>query len=100
MRWRRWWAAWALVAGDCRTAHALTTSAFSGNGDLCGVVKVSSFSLNGKPATPGRDEVIYGSTLVTSGSSDGTIPRGNLTWFYDLKRQDDSWKLVGGGSGP
>lgn len=90
----------ALVAGDCTTAHALTTSTFTGNGELCGVVNVSSFSVNGKPATPGPDEVVYGSNLVTAGSKDGTISRGNLTWFYDLKRQDGSWKLVGGGSGP
>lgn len=92
----------ALVAGDCTTAHALATSTFKpGNGELCGQVKVSSFSLNPKPATPGSDEVIYGSVLtITEGSSDGTVPSGAITWFYDLKRQNGSWQLVGGGSGP
>ena len=90
----------ALVAGDCATAHALATSTFTGNGELCGLVKVSSFSLNRDPATAGRDEVIYGSVLVTEGSRDGTIPRGKVTWFYDLKRQDGAWKLAGGGTGP
>jgi hypothetical protein len=92
----------ALVSGDCTAAQALATSAFKpGSGELCGVVKVSSFALNRDPATPGRDEVIYASVLhVTEGSSDGTIPRGSVTWFYDLKRQDGAWKLVGGGSGP
>lgn len=91
----------ALVAGDCTTAHALAMSTFKpGNGELCGDVKVSSFSLRGDPATPGRDEVVYASVLITEGSRDGTIPRGKTTWFYDLKRQDGAWKLVGGGSGP
>jgi hypothetical protein len=92
----------ALVAGDCTAAHALATSTFKpGNGELCGDVRVSSFTLNRDPETPTRDEVIYGSVLdITDGSSDGTIPRGKVIWFYDLKRQDGAWRLVGGGSGP
>ena len=91
----------ALVAGDCSTAHALATSTFKpGNGELCGDVVVSSFSLNPEPAAPGRDEVVYATELITEGSSDGTIQRGRTVWFYDLKRQDGVWRLVGGGSGP
>ena len=91
----------ALVAGDCTTARALATSTFrTGNGELCGDVKVSAFSLSGDPAAPGPNEVVYGSVLTTEGSSDGTIAPGKTTWFYDLKRQGGAWKLVGGGSGP
>jgi len=91
----------ALVAGDCSTAHALATPTFtSGNGELCGDVGVSSFSLNAVPATPGLDEVVYATELITEGSSDGTIPRGRTAWFYDLERHDGAWRLVGGGSGP
>ena len=91
----------ALVASDCTTAHALATSTFApGNGELCGDVKVSSFSVSGDPATPGPDEVTYATVLTTDGSSDGTIARGKTTWFYDLKRHNGAWKLIGGGSGP
>jgi len=91
----------ALVAGDCTSAHALAAPTFkTGNGELCGDVTVSSFSVSGDPATPGRDEVVYASVLTTGGSRDGSISRGRTTWFYDLKRQDGAWKLVGGGSGP
>ncbi|WP_157598381.1 hypothetical protein [Phycicoccus sp. Root101] len=91
----------ALVAGDCDTAHSLAAATFtSGNGELCGDVKVSSFSLRGEPATAGPDDVEYGSVLVTDGSGDGSIPRGDVTWFYELERQGGAWKLVGGGSGP
>jgi len=91
----------ALVAGDCTTAHALAASTFSiGNGELCGDVKVSAFSVSGDPATPGPHEVVYSCVLTTDGSSDGTIAPGTTTWFYDLKRESGQWKLVGGGSGP
>ena len=92
----------ALVAGDCTTAHALARSTFKpGSGELCGQVKVSSFTLNPAPATPAHDEVIYAAVLaVREGSSDGTIPRGTVTWFFDLKRQNGAWRLVSGGSGP
>lgn len=91
----------ALVAGDCATAHALATPTFVvGNGELCGDVEVSGFSLSGHPATPSADEVVYASVLTTGGSSDGTVEPGRTTWFYDLERRDGEWKLVGGGSGP
>ena len=91
----------ALVAGDCTAAHALSTSTFGpGNGDLCGDVVVTSFSVHAGPAMPGRDEVVYATDLDTEGSADGTIPHGRTTWFYDLARHDDGWRLVAGGSGP
>lgn len=91
----------ALVDGDCATARALSTSTFDvGNGELCGEVKVLSFSLSGDPATPRRDEVVYSAVLTTEGSSDGSIARGETPWFYDLERLDGNWRLVGGGSGP
>jgi hypothetical protein len=91
----------ALTAGDCAAAHAVAAPTFSkGNGELCGDVKVSAFSLSGDPATPGSNEVVYSSVLTTEGSSDGTIAPGETVWFYDLKRQGGEWKLVGGGSGP
>lgn len=91
----------ALVAGDCTTAQAVAAPTFVvGNGELCGDVKVSAFSVSRDPATPSPNEVVYASLLTTGGSSDGTIERGKTTWFYDLKRQGGEWKLVGGGSGP
>ena len=91
----------ALLDRDCATAHRLATSSFSiGNGELCGEVDVSAFSLTGKPATPGPNEVVFAAVLTTAGSSDGTIARGKTTWFYDLERHDGEWRLTGGGSGP
>lgn len=91
----------ALVAGDCDAAHALAESSFSiGNGELCGDVRVSAFSLRGGGATPEADDVVYATVLTTGGSSDGSIRPGKTTWFYDLERHGGEWKLVGGGSGP
>lgn len=90
----------ALVAGDCTTAHALAKSTSIGTGELCDDVKVSAYSLSDDPATPGPNEAVYASVLTTKGSSDGTITPGKTTWFYDLKRQDGEWRIVGGGSGP
>ncbi len=91
----------ALVAGDCTAARAVAASTFrKGDGDLCGSVDVKAYSVNEAPASPGPDEVVYGTVLTTSGSSDGTIAPGKTTWFYDLKRQDGQWRLTGGGSGP
>jgi hypothetical protein len=91
----------ALVAGDCTTAHALAASTFTvGNGELCGDVRVSAFTAPTGPATPGHNTVEYASDLTTDGSSDGSIPSGKTTWFYQLRQQDGDWKLVSGGSGP
>lgn len=91
----------ALVAGDCASARALAASTFSvGNGELCGEVKVSAFSLSNDAARPTSDEVVYSSVLATEGSGDGSVPPGKITWFYDLKLLNGEWKLVGGGSGP
>jgi hypothetical protein len=91
----------ALVAGDCRTAHALAMPTFTkGNGELCGDVKVSAFSAPTGPASPGKDTVEYASTLTTDGSRDGSVAPGETTWFYELQRHGGQWRLVGGGSGP
>ncbi len=91
----------ALVAGDCKTTHALAGSTFVwGNGELCGDVKVSAFSVPTGPATLGSSKVEYASDLTTSGSKDGSITPGKLTWFYQLQLQDGEWRLVSGGSGP
>jgi hypothetical protein len=91
----------ALNAGDCQTARALVTSTFTiGNGELCGAVRVSAYRVNPTPATPADGEVIFATTLTTSG--DGvSIPAGDVSWFYDLLRQPSgTWRIVGGGSGP
>jgi hypothetical protein len=91
----------ALVVGDCTTANALVASTFTfGNGELCGDVKVSAFSVPRGPATPGQSTVEYASVLTTEGSNDGSIPSGKTTWFYQLRQQGGDWKLVSGGSGP
>jgi hypothetical protein len=71
-----------------------------GNGELCGHTTVRSFAFDGPPATPSDNEVVFATTLDTTGSA-GSIEPGSLTWFYDLLRQPDgAWRIAGGGSGP
>lgn len=92
----------AFRANDCATADKLTTKAFSTvNGDLCGTVSIDSYTHPTHPATT-NGEIIYGITLhVVGRSKDGTIPAGDLQWFYTLQHQTDgSWRLIGGGTGP
>jgi hypothetical protein len=91
----------ALMASDCQTARALVTSTFTvGNGELCGAVRVSAYVVDPTPATPPDGEVIFATTLTTSGDG-ASIPAGDVTWFYDLIRQPSgAWRIVGGGSGP
>jgi hypothetical protein len=93
----------ALVHGDCSAGKVLGTANFvqRGGGELCGATQVKSYAIGGGAPSPFSDEVVYATTLETTGSGDGSVPPGTITWFYDLKRQaDGSWRLVGGGSGP
>lgn len=92
----------AFRANDFATADKLTTKAFSTvNGDLCSTVSIDSYTHPTHPATT-NGEMIYGITLhVVGRSKDGTIPAGDLQWFYTLQHQTDgSWRLIGGGTGP
>ncbi|MDQ2846902.1 MAG: hypothetical protein M3Y77_11240 [Actinomycetota bacterium] len=92
----------ALTAKDCATASKLTTRTFThGNGELCGDVTIDSFARTAGGAANGN-EFEHGVVLhVVAGSKDGTVPAGDVTWFYALRYQPDgSWELVGGGSGP
>ncbi|OZB89175.1 MAG: hypothetical protein B7X41_04235 [Microbacterium sp. 14-71-5] len=91
----------ALKAGDCKTASRLATSTFSfGSGELCGHVKVWSYTEPGQPALPGNGEAIFSTNLSITGA-DASMNNGKNTWFYVLKQQaDGQWRLVGGGSGP
>lgn len=92
----------ALRAGDCDTGRKLATATFvKGNGELCGATHVSAYQINPEPARPSPDETVFGTTLTTTGTADGSIQAGEITWFYSLGRQPDgSWRIVGGGSGP
>lgn len=92
----------ALVRGECSAGKVLGTSSFGfGSGELCGHTTVSSFIIDGPPAGPTATEVVFATTLVTSGTADGSVQPGTLTWFYDLKRQPNgAWRIAGGGSGP
>jgi hypothetical protein len=92
----------ALVAGDCSAGKVLGVGTFTyGNGELCGSTHVTAFRIAGQPATPSNAEVVFATTLTTGGSADGSVPAGNITWFYDLQRQPNgAWRLAGGGSGP
>ena len=89
-----------LRGGDCESAHALGTSSFADNGELCGDLTVSAYTPLGDPAMPRDGEVAYSTTLTTRGG-DGSMPDGDHTWFYALDKQaDGAWRIVGGGSGP
>jgi hypothetical protein len=90
----------ALKSGDCKTAHALTTSTFASNGELCGHLRVKSYTPVGKPATPGN-EAIFSTNLITEGGDASIMPDGLHTRFYSLTRQaDGAWRVASGGSGP
>lgn len=91
----------ALVAGDCESARQLATATFTvGNGDLCGQTTVSAYEVNPTPAGTGA-ETVFSTTLTTSGTGDGSIAAGRLTWFFTLDQQPDgAWRLAGGGTGP
>ncbi len=92
----------ALVAGDCNTGRKLATGTFAkGNGELCGVTRVTAYQVQAEPAHPSSDEVVFATTLTTTGTADHSIQAGRMVWFYSLDRQPDgSWRIVGGGSGP
>ena len=91
----------AFRVGDCDEGGRWTSESFPGNGDLCGFVTIDDYTVNGA-ATPTPDQQVFAVNLhVTKGSADGTVPDGNVTWFYQLNRQSDgTWKIIGGGSGP
>jgi hypothetical protein len=92
----------ALQTGDCGTGRTLTVSPFGrGNGELCDDTRVASAAIDGDPATPKADEAVFATTLVTTGTGDGSVHPGEITWFFDLRRQQSgAWRLAGGGSGP
>jgi hypothetical protein len=90
----------ALKAGDCKTAHALTTSSFARNGELCGHIRVKSYTPVGDPATPG-DQASFSVNLITQGGDPGLMPDGLHTRFYIMTRQPDgAWRVDSAGSGP
>lgn len=89
------------MAGDCDTARKLAAASFTtGNGDLCGSVAVKVFAPVSEPATPTEGEAIHATTVTTSGSADGSIEAGRVTWFYSFKQLDGECRVVGGGSRP
>jgi hypothetical protein len=92
-----------LQAGDCAATQTLAISTFRpGNGELCGITNVSAYEIGGEPATvPGATEVVFAASLTTTGTDDGSLRAGSITWFYSLKRQaSGAWRLAGGGTGP
>ena len=92
----------ALVAGDCDAGRKLATTTFVyGSGELCGATRVSAYEINPVPARPNAAEVVFSTKVTTTGTADGSIHPGAMTWFYSLDKQPDgSWRLTGGGSGP
>lgn len=91
----------SLVAGDCDTGRKLATATFKrGNGDLCGGTDVTAYQIDGR-AQPSADEVVFATTVTTTGDHGQSIDAGEMTWFYSLMRQPNgAWRITGGGSGP
>ena len=90
-----------IVAGQCLEAQAFTAPTFKfGNGELCGLLRVTNYTISGEPARPNPNEVVFATTLTTAGG-DVSMPDGQHTWFYTLTLQPDAgWWISGGGSGP
>jgi hypothetical protein len=83
--------------GDCPAAAGLYVGTY---GNLCGVLTLAEFTV-GQAAAVGDRELDVATTLTTSGSQDGTIPAGTVTWFFVLTKQPDgSWRITDAGSGP
>ncbi len=91
----------SLVAGDCDTGWKLATETFTkGNGELCGATDVTAYEIDGK-AQPSADEVVFGTTVTTTGDNGQSINPGQMIWYYSLKRQPNgAWRITGGGTGP
>jgi hypothetical protein len=92
----------AVRAGDCVTAGRFVVPATfrKGTGELCGAVQLRSYRNAGTPLTPSATEIIFGMTLTTGGSADGSIPAGDFLWSYDLIRQaSGAWRIVNAGQG-
>lgn len=92
----------AFQAGDCQSGRQFVTDTFNkGGGELCGETRLQSHSIVANPARPSNHEVEYATSLVVTGTADGSVPAGELTWFYDIVQQaNGAWRIVGGGSGP
>ena len=92
----------ALVAGECSVGRQLGADGFGpGRGDLCGATRVASYRIDGPPAAPTANELVFSTSLTTSGTSDGTIRAGSIGWFFTLDRKaNGSWRITGAGSGP
>lgn len=93
----------ALAAGDCSTGGQLWAEGAAGRlrGDLCGLTQVRAYGITGDPAQPTTDELVFSTTLTTTGTSDGSVRAGRIAWFFTLRRQPNGvWRIAGGGSGP
>lgn len=90
-----------LVAGDCETGQRLTLPTFrNGNGELCGAIDVTAYRIE-RSTPPGREEIVFSTTLTTTGDGGRSIDPGDMLWFYSLLRQPDgTWRIAGGGTGP
>ena len=92
----------AVRAGDCATARQFVNVATfrTGTGEICGALHLQAYRPSGQPLTPNPNEILFGMTLTSDGSSDGSIPAGDFLWTYDLVRQPSgAWRIVGAGQG-
>jgi len=81
-----------------RPRHALTTSSFAGNGELCGHLRVKSHTPVGDPATP----VIRRSSPRISSPRVATLqcPTRFIRGFYIMTRQvDGAWRVASAAAG-
>lgn len=72
-----------------------------GDGDLCGATHLIAFTILDQSAAPTSGMFVFATNLTTDGRADGTVPSGDMTWFFTLAHQPGGpWRISGGGSGP
>lgn len=90
----------ALQAGDCGTASRLTMPLVLDKGfiDLCGVTRVTAFSVVGGSVVVDPYTVRLTANLTITGTANGGISAGEITGTYFLQQQPTgAWRIINGG---
>jgi hypothetical protein len=90
----------ALQVGDCKTAHQLTMPLVLDKGftDLCGVTRVTGFTIVGESVVVDPYTVRLTATLAITGTANGDISPGAITATYFLQQQSTgAWRIINGG---
>ncbi|MGN6243534.1 MAG: hypothetical protein ACTHQ3_07645 [Motilibacteraceae bacterium] len=90
-----------VASKDCGSAQHVAAATFTrSNGDICGAVKLTAYSVDAEPRSSSPGNVVFTAHITVRGGSASGFSSGRTLWFLSLERQDGQWKLTGGGSGP